>query len=105
MTRTASVPSSCAEFGFICEITQVWTVRTVAPCRLLVLEREEYETLARNHQEDARIVLRNLQERAKAVESAGRKYVQNHPVASLTKFLHQQLQVKCHQQEGRNPKY
>ena len=44
-------------------MTQVWTVRTVAPCRLLVLEREEYETLARNHQEDARIVLRNLQER------------------------------------------
>lgn len=45
--------ATVGEFAFLCEQTQLWTVKTVSTCRVLCISRDAYSKLARAHPADS----------------------------------------------------
>lgn len=84
------------EVAFICEMTSMWTLRSLTPCRMLVLERDDYETLAKNHPEDARTVVRNLLEESTKVMIRNRRTPGMLDVSTL---IHQEIKAYIDKQD------
>ncbi|CAI7826328.1 unnamed protein product, partial [Closterium sp. NIES-53] len=48
------------EIAFLCDLTELWTVRTLSVCRVLSISRDDYRSVARTHPADDRHVIANL---------------------------------------------
>eukprot|EP00850_Spirogloea_muscicola_P010428 SM000061S19255 [mRNA] locus=s61:457048:462535:+ [translate_table: standard] len=81
------------EFAFICGSTQSWTVRTRTVCRVLVLERDGYETLCKNHPQDNRQVVVNLLDRIRAVSDAAAQRNLRRSLVDLTLLIRQDVEA------------
>ncbi|CAI5514501.1 unnamed protein product [Closterium sp. Naga37s-1] len=44
------------EIAFLCDLTELWTVRTLSVCRVLPISRDDYRSVARTHPADDRHV-------------------------------------------------
>eukprot|EP00850_Spirogloea_muscicola_P000952 SM000003S11197 [mRNA] locus=s3:1523673:1529570:+ [translate_table: standard] len=81
------------EFAFICGSTQSWTVRTRTVCRVLVLERDGYETLCKNHPQDNRQVVVNLLDRIRAIADAAAQRNLRRSLVDLTLLIRQDVEA------------
>ncbi|CAI7775162.1 unnamed protein product [Closterium sp. NIES-53] len=53
-------PLDSPEIAFLCDLTELWTVRTLSVCRVLSISRDDYRSVARTHPADDRHVIANL---------------------------------------------
>eukprot|EP00850_Spirogloea_muscicola_P007210 SM000036S13254 [mRNA] locus=s36:140081:146191:- [translate_table: standard] len=81
------------EFAFICGSTQSWTVRTRTVCRVLVLERDGYETLCKNHPQDNRQVVVNVLDRIRAISDAAAQRNLRRSLVDLTLLIRQDVEA------------
>ncbi|CAI5533466.1 unnamed protein product [Closterium sp. Naga37s-1] len=87
-------PLDSPEIAFLCDLTELWTVRTLSVCRVLSISRDDYRSVARTHPADDRHVIANLLNRWGAQQGGG-----DGPV--LPRQQHHDGAVSAAQERGR----
>ncbi|CAI5514490.1 unnamed protein product, partial [Closterium sp. Naga37s-1] len=81
------------EIAFLCDLTELWTVRTLSVCRVLSISRDDYRSVARTHPADDRHVIANLLNRARSrAEATARFYPGNSTMAELSLLLKNEVE-------------
>ncbi|CAI5514489.1 unnamed protein product, partial [Closterium sp. Naga37s-1] len=81
------------EIAFLCDLTELWTVRTLSVCRVLSISRDDYRSVARTHPADDRHVITNLLNRVRSrAEATARFYPGNSTMAELSLLLKNEVE-------------